>query len=318
MDLEPELVSIILPTYNRANLLPDAISSVLAQTYQNWELIIWDDGSTDETGDFCHSLREQRIHYVWSKNQGMSFALNEALKLAVGDWVAFLDDDDQWLEDKLASQVDILTKNSEIDLVFGNFHNFFENKRRPGLGFNQTARAMSALKSFSIDSNTHIISNGFLQGIAKDNFIAFDSAIVRKKVLDSLGPFNQGLRNGMDLEYWWRFGLAGYKAAFTTIAVLNRYKYANGLSGRNIVALRNYIKSLDSCAEYSRKYGREDTLKYLRPAYRNAWQNMISACAMENDKQGMLEAFKQSLKYGFQPGTIRLLVQGFLNYSVTK
>jgi glycosyltransferase involved in cell wall biosynthesis len=311
-------VSIILPTYNRLEYLQRSIGSVLGQTYQDWELIIWDDGSADGTGDFCKSLADKRIQYFTQENHGMSYALNRAIERSKGEFVAFLDDDDEWLENKLECQLALLKPNKEIDMIFGNFENYYENGKIPGLGFDQTARAMSALRTYSIGSDGNVIIDGLLEGLSRDNFIAFDSTMIRRKVLDSVGFFNQGLRNGMDLEYWWRFGLAGYKASFTNIVVLKRYKYANSLSGRNGVSIRNHIKALDSCSTFSRESMREETLKFLKPAYRNAWQNMISACAMENDKKGMMAAFKQSLKYGFRPGSLRLLVEGLLRSGDTR
>ena len=312
------LVSIILPTFNRQVLLPRAINSVLNQIYQNWEVIIWNDGSTDNTNEIIHGYSDQRIHPFSSENHGMSYALNQAIKQSKGEYVAFIDDDDQWLENKLELQVGLLSANSDIDLVFGNFQNYYENEIIPGLGFDQTARAMSALRSHSIGSDAKIITEGFLEGLARDNFIAFDSAMIRRKVIDSIGAFNQGLRNGMDLEYWWRFGLAGHKVAYTNSVVLRRYKYANSLSGRNLVSVSNHIKALDSCADLSKLAKREDAVIYLKPAYRNAWQNMITACALENDKRGMLKAFRHSLKNGFRLGSLRLLLKGMLSPKVAK
>ena len=311
MSITP-FVSILLPTYNRVHLLPRAVESVLQQTYKNWELIIWDDGSNDETTDYCQRLSDQRISYHSEENHGMSYVLNHAIALSKGKYLAFLDDDDEWAENKLEVQLALLESYNDIDMVFGNFENYYENKKLFGFGFDQTARAMRALKTNAIGSHAALIPAGFLEGLAMDNFIAFDSVIIRRYVLDSIGSFNERLRNGMDLEYWWRFGLAGCSAAFSDKVVLKRFKYANSLSGRNTVSVREHIKALDSCAYYSRKFHRKDTLDYLHPAYRNAWQNMITACAMANDKPGMWAAFRQSLKYGFRPGSVRLLLEGLL------
>jgi len=110
-------VSIILPTYNRGHLLPRAIESVLAQTFSNWELIIWDDGSTDATQEVMNGFRDSRIHYSCADNHGQAYALNQAFQLAHGDYIAFLDDDDQWVENKLECQLESFANYPSLDIV---------------------------------------------------------------------------------------------------------------------------------------------------------------------------------------------------------
>ena len=132
---EPELVSIILPTYNRAELLPRAVNSVLNQTYQAWELLIWDDGSSDDTEDVIATFKDPRVRAFTEPNHGMSYALNQALKQARGGLIAFLDDDDEWQADKLDRQVSFLRENPEVSLVFGNFRNINHGNNQQGFGF---------------------------------------------------------------------------------------------------------------------------------------------------------------------------------------
>ncbi len=100
------LVSIIIPTYNRAEWLVKSIGSVTSQTYSNWELIVWDDGSSDNTEYVVKSLNDDRIHYFKNSNRGVSFARNRAIEKSCGDYLAFLDSDDQWVINKLSRQVD--------------------------------------------------------------------------------------------------------------------------------------------------------------------------------------------------------------------
>jgi glycosyltransferase involved in cell wall biosynthesis len=95
--------SIIIPTYNRANLLKEAIISVLHQTYTDWELIVVDDGSTDESVTIVKSFMEKRIHYYFQKNQGKSVARNLGIEMAKGSYICFLDSDDYFLSHHLES-----------------------------------------------------------------------------------------------------------------------------------------------------------------------------------------------------------------------
>lgn len=105
------LVSIIIPTYNRYQLLKRAILSVLNQTYKNFEVIIVDDGSSDET---LKIKDEFDVVYVYQKNRGVSSARNKGIKAARGEWIAFLDSDDEWHKDKLQKQIDFFKNNSHI------------------------------------------------------------------------------------------------------------------------------------------------------------------------------------------------------------
>lgn len=108
-----ELVSIIMPSFNTDAYIEDAIKSVQAQSYCNWELIIVDDCSTDNTDAVVsHFLTDSRIKYIKNeKNRGAAFSRNKAIREAKGKWIAFLDSDDLWLHDKLQKQIDFMIGN---------------------------------------------------------------------------------------------------------------------------------------------------------------------------------------------------------------
>ena len=108
-----ELVSIIMPSYNTAKFISETIESVLVQTYTNWELIIVDDCSTDNTDEVVKSfLSDNRIKYITNeKNSGAAVSRNRALREAKGKWIAFLDSDDLWLPVKLEKQIAFMKEN---------------------------------------------------------------------------------------------------------------------------------------------------------------------------------------------------------------
>ncbi len=117
-------VSVIIPTYNRGYILNKSIDSVLSQTYPDYELIVLDDGSTDDTPNLVQSIIESkksgvsRIRYIRQAQQGKSAALNHAASLAKGEWIAFLDSDDLWSPDKLESQLRVLRHFEHCDACF--------------------------------------------------------------------------------------------------------------------------------------------------------------------------------------------------------
>lgn len=108
-----ELVSIIMPSYNTGKFIEQTIKSVLAQTYTNWELILVDDCSTDNTDDVVAAfLNDTRIHYIKNeKNSGAAVSRNRALREAKGKWIAFLDSDDLWMPGKLEKQISFMVNN---------------------------------------------------------------------------------------------------------------------------------------------------------------------------------------------------------------
>jgi len=108
-------VSVIIPTYNRANFLIDAVESVIAQSYQDFELLVIDDGSTDNTKQLLTSYKK-RIRYHFQENRGVSSARNLGMQLTSGQYVAFLDSDDHWLPQKLEKQIEIMEREPELQL----------------------------------------------------------------------------------------------------------------------------------------------------------------------------------------------------------
>ncbi|TCT14033.1 glycosyltransferase involved in cell wall biosynthesis [Natranaerovirga pectinivora] len=112
------MISIILPVFNGEKFICNAIQSVLLQTYSKWELIIVDDGSTDQTSSLVKIFSDKRIKYIYQKNQGPASARNQGINIAKGEYIAFIDADDLYLEDKLKEQVEYLRLHPEIDIVY--------------------------------------------------------------------------------------------------------------------------------------------------------------------------------------------------------
>lgn len=108
-----DLVSIIMPCYNTATYVKDAIDSVINQTYSNWELIIVDDHSSDSSVDIINEFHDNRIVLLINeRNQGAAFCRNRALHYAKGRWIAFLDSDDKWVDIKLEKQIEFMEMNN--------------------------------------------------------------------------------------------------------------------------------------------------------------------------------------------------------------
>ncbi len=126
------LVSVILCTYNRERLVRRAIKSVLRQSYTNWELIIIDDGSTDDTDRMVLPVvkRDRRLRFVRHANKGLALSRNDGIALAQGAFIAFLDSDDEYAEKHLECRIHFMRRRRDVGLVYGGIRCVGPNKRQ--------------------------------------------------------------------------------------------------------------------------------------------------------------------------------------------
>lgn len=177
--------SIIIPTYNRAVFLPKAIESVLAQTYTDWELIIVDDGSTDNTKDVVAQYSDSRIRYIYQDNAERSAARNNGIARANGDYVCFMDSDNYMKSDRLAKLSAFIAKESKIACYFTGIEYFNE---QTGCGNIKDGHSYP----FPMDVNL------LIQDIIATPQICCATEILRKH------QFNPALSIGEDMELLFR------------------------------------------------------------------------------------------------------------------
>ena len=133
IEREKGLVSIIMPSYNTASYIKETIQSVLNQTYQNWELIIVDDCSADNTDEVLGTIKDPRIRYFKNdKNSGAAVSRNKALREARGQWIAFLDSDDLWMPEKLEKQIHFMEKN-DYSFSYTNYEEIDVEGKKTGI-----------------------------------------------------------------------------------------------------------------------------------------------------------------------------------------
>lgn len=189
------LISIILPTYNRANIIMKAIDSVLAQTYTNWELIVIDDGSTDNTQEKVNTINDPRIIYIkLEANKGANYARNYGCKMAKGKYLAFIDSDNYWMEKKLEKQLNFL-ENTADDVAFV----FCQIKQIDG-------------DSIAIIPNGSFDTDNLEATMRKYNVIDTNAVLIKKEVFEKLGEFDESMPRLQDYELFYR------------IIVVHRYK----------------------------------------------------------------------------------------------
>ncbi len=183
--MNPPTVSVIIPTYNRAHLIREALESVFSQTYRDYEVIVVDDGSTDNTREILASYRD-RIHIVWQENQGISAARNRGILLARGKYLAFLDSDDRWLPEKLERQVSYLDQNSYMGLVSSHLWRYEIGKEK------ERERVPRS------------IGRSFGELVTGPNFIDTSTVVIRKRCIEVVGNFDESMPAAEDWELWVR------------------------------------------------------------------------------------------------------------------
>tara|TARA_B100000886_G_C20420628_1_gene491385 strand:+ start:2105 stop:2941 length:837 start_codon:yes stop_codon:yes gene_type:complete len=196
-------ISVIIPTYNRKHTLHRAIDSVLNQTFKPLEIIVVDDGSNDGTGEWVEEIYPS-IKYIFIKNSGVSAARNTGVRSANGQWIAFLDSDDEWMPEKLEQQTLLLGADREAALCHTN-----EIWIRNGVRVNQLKK--------------HTKFGGYIFEKCLDMCrISPSSAILSKKLFTSIGYFDESLKVCEDYDMWLRVA-AKHKILFLDYPLITKY-----------------------------------------------------------------------------------------------
>jgi len=186
--MDSPFFTVVIPTYNRPNLLKRAVVSVLSQTFEDFELIIVDDHSTDDTGSIVKSFSDPRIQYsINHRKKGACGARNVGIFSAKGKWVAFLDDDDVWLPDKLKAQYELIRKEKQtIGLVCTDYAIFKEKGQNPRIVKNRPS-------GWVMDKLLYGGSIGCLS-----------STCIRSDILKTIEGFDERFPSNQDQELWLR------------------------------------------------------------------------------------------------------------------
>jgi glycosyltransferase involved in cell wall biosynthesis len=205
-------VSVIIPTYNSASFLRETIESVLGQTYSDFEVIVVDDGSTDETERVMRSFGA-RVSYVKQENRGVSAARNHGIKLARARYVAFLDSDDLWVPQKLAEQIPLLDEDPEIGLVYSDWA-VVSKRGATEPSFHTSRPAASG----------HVFNE-----LVQTGFILTSGTVVRRSCLDDVGDFDESLSVAEDYDLWLRISYR-WKVAVVNKALVIKRSWDGSLS----------------------------------------------------------------------------------------
>ena len=200
-------VSVVIPTYNRAEKIKKGIESVLAQTFADLEVVVVDDGSSDETGAALQSAFGNRIRYFFQPNQGVSVARNRGIKEARGEWIAFLDSDDLWEKDKIEWQLKAL---AEFSPQCGACYTDVRLLNHPETRtlFEMAASGHGYPDAMGVDSGVlEVLVNPGGAGM----LVCISSLMARAETIKSIGGFDPALGFYADSDFMFRLAaLAGF------------------------------------------------------------------------------------------------------------
>lgn len=227
-------ISIVTPTFNRAHLIEKAISSVIGQSYKEWELIIVDDGSTDNTNEVIKKyLDDHRINYYKIPNGGVSGARNFGVSKSGGEFLLFLDSDDEIHQDKLALHMELFANNSDLDVTVSQV---LRKKLKTGI----TKKHTKIKPSKNIQT----------EFIRKDLAWKIHSPIWKKDFLLKEKGFNEDLRSSEDFEFYARLVLQNPKVGYipSLLSIINDYQQSHDKfklrSGQyDLDSLKNHLMS---------------------------------------------------------------------------
>jgi glycosyltransferase involved in cell wall biosynthesis len=220
-------VSIIMPAYNVADYVGVAVRSALAQTFDDFELIVADDGSKDDTAEVVKGLTREdpRVRLVQQANRGLAGARNTALRAARGDVFALLDSDDAWEPEFLQAQLAILAARPEVDIVTGN--GWYLDGSRHG----ELARPYPDTRPDPV-----------LASIIGDEWSVFIMSVMRRRVYTAIGPFDEDMRSNEDYDFWLRAALAGFSFARNDRPLGHYRVRSDSLSASNVRMLRGILQ----------------------------------------------------------------------------
>ncbi|WP_138433116.1 glycosyltransferase family 2 protein [Winogradskyella algicola] len=233
--------SVVITVYNKAEFIKNTINSVLNQTFQDFEIIVVNDGSTDESKSIIKSFNDNRIELITTKNQGVSAARNKGIEVANANYVALLDGDDLWEKDFLKFIKEAITKFSNVSVFTTALAHKYEHKVVPAT-YNFKQRNTYEIRDFFKSSLDHTI-------------LTSSSIVFRKNIIEKIGYFDTSIESGEDTDFWIRIGIH-FKVVFIN-KILVYYNFVPE-------SISNTVFSVKNKPRYDKYFKEEQQDKHLK------------------------------------------------------
>lgn len=295
------MISVVIPLYNKEQSIPSTLQSVLKQTYQDFEIVIVNDGSTDHSVEEVAKVTDPRIRLIHQKNAGVSAARNRGIEEAGGEYIAFLDADDEWKSDYLKIQYKLTQKYPEC-CVFACNYEFKDTQGKV---------TPTIIRKLPFKGEDGILSNYFEVSSCSHPPICSISIMVKKNAIQSIGGFPIGIKSGEDLLTWARLACR-YSIAFYTIPLATFIfdeQHFNEDQRKRMPEEIDYVGS-----ELAKLYKRHRHVIGLK-SYIGLWHKMRARIFMSkhNRKKALYECI-YALRYSITIKIIIFLVLSLMPY----
>lgn len=295
------MISVVIPLYNKEKSIAYTLQTVLHQTFNDYEIVIVNDGSTDNSIAEVEKVRDDRIRLIHQQNAGVSAARNRGIEEARGELIAFLDADDEWKPEYLATQYYLFQKYPECSVFSCNY----EFRDAEGMV------TSTIIRKLPFNESDGILSNYFEVASCSNPPICSISIMVKKEVIQAIGGFPVGIKSGEDLLTWARLAVNGMIAySKRPLAIFNVEGYDMGDKPKRIPAENDVVgKELNALLV---KY----PSKGLRH-YNALWHKMRSSVYLRlNMRKGSIKEAVIALKYA--PLYYKLYIYILLNLLPSK
>lgn len=249
-------ISVVMPTYNAMPYLKDAVDSILSQSFRNFEFVIVNDGSTDESTSYLNSLSDSRVRVINQENRGIETALNKGIEEAKYDWIARMDADDVALPERLEKEVRFLERHRQYAVVSCAFGYIGANGRR--------------LKAIHCQ---HLQCPPSYDPLA-DPVILHQGVLYRREVVRTVGGY-KNMCPAEDLDLWLRLGEAGYRIASMPDVLMHIRVLPVGISTNNFIKQRLAWKYAFACSNARRNSQEEPTREeFFRKNWPRGWKRL--------------------------------------------
>lgn len=274
------LVTVIIPTYNYALFISNAIEAILSQTYAHWECIVVDDGSTDKTLELVNQYVsiDERIRYIQQKNAGPSAARNNGLKNCNGKYIQFLDADDLIAPAKLSKQVQFLEENPQVDIIYSDVR-YFQDDYPDQLLYSMSKPDRPWMPMVSGSGKAILIP------LLHQNIMVSNAPLLRRSVVEDVGFFDESLEAFEDWHYWLRCADSNKHFEFRdfegTLALVRLHRSSTSQSGRRKI-------TASALLDMWRKANISSTDHEVLETYRNSVAHSERGSVFESAKEANL------------------------------
>lgn len=262
--------SVVIPLYNKEHYIKKTLQSVLSQTYQDYEIIVVDDGSSDRSFEVAKEVNSDKIKIITQENQGVAVARNTGIYNATGTYIAFLDADDEWRENYLETIDDLTNKFPQSDIYvtayavnMGNGKVNYSTQLKPEIG--------------CLDSYWMTLAKGY-------DFVWTSATVIKKQALLDAGGFKPGEKIGQDLDMWARVARNNSKVAYSSKVCVNynRAAEANARTRVKIAWAGAFIKDLEE--ELANPVHTTEEINAIQQKYDKKMTVYIFTCILAGEK----------------------------------